>query len=249
MTFAGKRILVTGGNGGIGTATVAHFRDAGAQVAVGCRSLKRFDALVARLGGQHLMPAIGELGSQSQCTAVVNQALDALGGLDVLVNAAGLFVECPIEDVEQVHWDANMTVNVGATFFCIQAALPTLQASGGNIVNLGSDAGMVGFAPASVYAAAKGAVVNLTRSLALECAPDVRVNCVCPGNVNTDMIRRAANTSGNAERYYADARARAPLGRMARPQEIADAIAYLASDAASFTNGAILPVDGGGVCG
>src|SRR5699024_4408428 len=149
----------------------------------------------------------------------------------------------------QAHWDANMMVNVGATFFCTQTALPALRQSGGNVVNLGSDAGMVGFVPAAVYAAAKGAVVNLTRSLALECAPGVRVNCVCPGNVDTDMIQRAATASGDAERYYADACARAPLGRMAQPREVAAAIGYLASEAAGFTNGAILPIDGGGVCG
>lgn len=249
MVFAGKRILITGGNGGIGAATVSRLRDAGAEVAVGCRSQARFDELVATLGHNRLTPAIGELDSQKQCAAVVKQAIDALGGLDVLINAAGLFVECPIEAVDQAHWDANMKINVGATFFCTQAALPELTKAGGNIVNVGSDAGMVGYEPASVYAAAKGAIVNLTRSLALECSPHVRVNCVCPGNVDTDMIGRAAVASGDVKRYYADASARAPLGRMARPQEIADAIAYLASDAASFTNGAILPVDGGGVCG
>src|SRR5690625_2250251 len=224
MVFEGKRILVTGGNGGIGSATVARFRDAGADVAVGCRSRERFDDLATTLGDHRLVPVIGGLDNQKQCAAVVKQAVDALGGLDVLVNAAGLFVECPIEAVDQAHWDANMKINVGATFFCIQAALPALKKAAGNIVNVGSDAGMVGYEPACVYAAAKGAIVNLTRSLALECAPHVRINCVCPGNVDTDMIQRAATASGDAERYYADAKARSPLGRMARPREIADAI-------------------------
>lgn len=249
MAFDGKRILVTGGTGGIGAATVARFRDAGAHVAVGSRSHERFSELVEAIGSTNLAPAIGDLDSQARCAAIVTQATDALGGLDVLINAAGVFEERPIEAVDQAHWDANMALNVGATFFCAQAALPLLRQSGGNIVNVASDAGMVGYVLGAAYSAAKGAVVNLTRTMALECAPDVRVNCVCPGNVDTDMIARAATASGDAERYLHNARARAPLNRMARPEEVADAIAYLASDEAAFTNGAILPVDGGGVCG
>lgn len=249
MAFDGKRILVTGGTGGIGAATVARFRNAGARVAVGSRSRERYEALTKAIGGQKLTPAIGELGSQVQCAAIVQQAADTFGGLDVLVNAAGVFEERPIEAVDQAHWDTNMALNAGATFFCIQAALPLLRESGGNVVNVASDAGMVGYVLGAAYSAAKGAVVNLTRTLALECAPDVRVNCVCPGNVDTDMIQRAAAASGNAEDYLRQARDRAPMQRMARPEEIADAIACLTSDAAAFTNGAILPIDGGSVCG
>src|SRR5699024_9720512 len=145
MTFAGKRILVTGGTGGIGAATVARFRDAGARVAVGSRSRARFAELTAVVGAQDLAPAIGELGSQAPCAEVVARASDAFGGRDVLINAAGVFEERPIEAVDQAHWDANMALNVGATFFCAQAALPLLRASGGNIVNVASDAGMVGY--------------------------------------------------------------------------------------------------------
>jgi meso-butanediol dehydrogenase/(S,S)-butanediol dehydrogenase/diacetyl reductase len=241
--------LVTGGTGGIGAAAVARFRDAGAQVAVGTRSQARFRDLVDAIGAQALTPAVGALDSQAACAQVVEQAIGTLGGLDVLVNAAGVFEERPVEAVDQAHWDAHMTLNIGGPFFCIQAALPMLRAANGNIVNIASDAGMVGYPLGSAYSASKGAVVNLTRTLALECALDVRVNCVCPGNVDTDMIQRAAMASGDAAGYLETARVRAPVGRMARPEEIASAIAYLASDAASFINGAILPVDGGGVCG
>lgn len=249
MTFDGKRVLVTGGTGGVGAATVAYLRAAGARVAVGSRTQARFDTLTDAIGTQGLAPAIGELGSQQQCAAVVAQATDTLGGLDVLVNAAGIFEERAIEAVDQAHWDAHMTLNAGATFFCAQAAVPWLRSAHGNIVNIASDAGMVGYTLGAAYSAAKGAVVNLTRTLAMELAPDIRVNCVCPGNVDTAMIQRAAAAAGDSAAYYAQANARSPLQRMARPEEIAAAIAYLASDSAAFTNGAILPVDGGGVCG
>lgn len=249
VNFKGKRVLVTGGTGGIGAATAAQFRDAGARIAIGTRSQDRFAELATAIGPDALTPAIGTLDSQAACAHVVDQAADALGGLDILVNAAGIFEERPTEQVDQTHWDANMTLNIGSPFFCSQAALATLRPARGNIVNIASDAGMVGYPLGTAYSASKGAVVNLTRSLAMECAPDIRVNCVCPGNVDTEMIQRAAVASGDADGYFATARARSPMERMARPEEIASAIIYLASDAASFTNGAILPVDGGGICG
>lgn len=249
MAFQGKRILVTGGTGGIGAATARHFREAGARVAVGTRSRQRFDAMAATGDMHGMIPAVGRLDTKAACADVVGQAVEALGGLDILINAAGIFEEVAVADVDQAHWDAHMALNVGGTFFCAQAALPALRAAHGNIVNVASDAGMVGYLLGAAYSASKGAVVNLTRTLAMELAPDVRVNCVCPGNVDTRMIQRAADASADREHYLEAARARAPSGRMARPEEVAAAIAYLASDAAAFTNGAILPVDGGGICG
>ncbi len=249
MDFSDKRILVTGGTGGIGAAAVTAFRDAGARVAVGSRSRERFDALAAEIGGDGLVPAIGNLDSQAACTRVVDQAVDALEGLDVLVNAAGVFEEVAVDDVTQDHWDRHMTLNIGGTFFCIQAALPMLRDAGGCIVNVASDAGLIGYPLGSAYSASKAAVVNLTRTLALELAGSVRINCICPGNVDTDMIQRAAVASGDPDAYLARAHARAPMGRMATPAEAAGAVLHLASADASFTHGAILSVDGGGVCG
>lgn len=109
--------------------------------------------------------------------------------------------------------------------------------------------GLLGYPPSSVYSGAKAAVVNITRALALELAGRIRLNCVCPGNVATEMIEQAAKASGNETAYLAAARARSPMQRMATPREVADAVLYLASPRASFTHGAILSVDGGGVCG
>ncbi|MCL7931094.1 SDR family NAD(P)-dependent oxidoreductase [Halomonas llamarensis] len=248
--FTNKRVLVTGGARGIGAATVRRFLEEGATVAVGARRAASVETLCHELGdGARVVAAPGRLEDRASCAAVVEAAVAGLGGLDVLVNAAGVFAEVPFESVSQAHWNTTFSVNVAGTFFTLQAALPHLEAAEGNAVNLGSDAGLLGFPPSSVYSGAKAAVVNLTRALALELAGRIRVNCVCPGNVATDMINAAAETSGDRQAYLAAAQARAPMGRMARPEEVADAILYLASHRASFTHGAILSVDGGGVCG
>lgn len=250
--FAGKRVLITGGARGIGAATALRLLDAGATVAIGARHSRSVEAFCRPLTDEqrrHVIDAAGSLNDRASCAAVVEQATSQLGGLDILINAAGVFDEVPFEAVTQAHWDANFNVNAAGSFFTIQAALPYLESAGGNVVNLGSDAGLLGYPPSSVYSGAKAAVVNMTRALALELAGRLRINCVCPGNVATEMIKRAAELSGDSDAYLASAKARSPLGRMARPEEVADAILYLASPSSSFTHGAILSVDGGGVCG
>jgi len=247
--FSGKRVLVTGGARGIGAATVLAFRAAGATVAVGARSLASYQAFVADHGEARVIPAIGPLERQEDCRRVVDAAVSALGGLDVLVNSAGVYAEIDIADVDDAHWFETMAVNVAGTFFCAQAALPALEASRGNIVNLGSDAGLVGAANAVPYAASKGAVVNMTRAMAVGLATSVRVNCVCPGFVWTEMVERMARASGDFDAYVAAARNHSPMHRIGTPEEVAAAILYLASDAAAFVNGVALPIDGGGIAG
>ncbi|MEM8812891.1 MAG: SDR family oxidoreductase, partial [Pseudomonadota bacterium] len=189
--FAGARVLVTGGSRGIGAAVVMAFRDAGAHVAVGGRSPQSFRHFVDRHGGDRVMAATGDVGEPDGCRAVVDTAVAGLGGLDVLVNAAGIYWEAPFEAIDTDHWNATLAVNLGAPFFCSQAALPALRQSHGSIVNIASESGLIGFPGAAAYCAAKGGLVNLTRTLALELAPHVRVNAVCPGNVDTDMMREA----------------------------------------------------------
>nr|WP_298687731.1 SDR family NAD(P)-dependent oxidoreductase [uncultured Dongia sp.] len=247
MRFSGKRVLVTGGARGIGAATAAAFLREGAAVAVGARSRESFAAFAAEHAG--VSAAIGEIGSQKQAADVVRQAVDALGGLDILVNSAGYFAEVKVEDIDQAHWDRIMDTNVAGTFFCSQAALPELKRHKGNIVNVASDAGLIGYPNGAAYSASKAAVINLSRAMVLELAQQIRINCVCPGNVDTDMIQQAAVAAGDAPAYLSAANARSPMKRMARPEEVAATILYLASDDASFVNGAILSVDGGGVCG
>jgi meso-butanediol dehydrogenase / (S,S)-butanediol dehydrogenase / diacetyl reductase len=244
--FTGKRVLVTGGARGIGAATAAAFQARGARVAIGARSAASFDAFVGKHGTEGYVPALGDVGDRAGACAVVAAAIAALGGLDILINSAGIFVEHRIEDVTEADWTEMMRINLGGTFFCSQAALPALEASGGNIVNLASDAGLIGFPLGVVYCATKGGVVNMTRAMAIELACRVRVNCVCPGYVDSEMVHKAAVASGDAERYLATAKNTLPMKRMATLEEVAAAILYFASDEASFTTGAALPIDGGG---
>jgi NAD(P)-dependent dehydrogenase (short-subunit alcohol dehydrogenase family) len=247
--FKGKGVFVTGGARGIGAAAVLALRDRGARVAVGARSAASYEAFAARAGARDILPIIGDIGDRRGAHAAVGAAVEALGRLDVLVNSAGIFAEVAVADVTQEHWDETLRTNLGGTFFCSQAAIPALSATAGNIVNVASDAGLIGYPNGTAYSAAKGGVVNLTRAMAVELARSVRVNCVCPGNVDTDMIRQAASASGDPERYLDQARARAHTKRMARPEEIAAAILYLASAEAASTTGAALVVDGGGTAG
>ncbi len=250
-SFEGKRVLVTGGSRGIGRATVEAFLDAGARVAVNGRSADSTARAVAELGGpERVVAAPGDVGTASVCEAIVAAAIEGLGGLDVLVNNAGIGVDARIEDTDEAFWDATLDTNLKGTFFCSRAALEALRATRGNIVNISSDAGLVGSQTLVAYCASKGGVVNLSRAMAVELAPLVRVNCVCPGYVDTDMVRRdgidKADDPAAEEQALIDF---APLKRIATPEEIAAVILFLASHEARFMTGAALPIDGGAGAG
>jgi len=252
MDFSGKRVLVTGGSRGIGRAAVVEFLELGARVAVNGRTEASTAAGMAAIGGdpKNIAAAPGDVATRDGCYALVERAVAQLGGLDILVNSAGIGDSGPFAEVDEAMWDATIDINLKGTFFCCQAALPHLKVSRGNIVNLASDAGLIGEAGLSAYCASKGGVVNLTRALALELAPVIRVNCVCPGYTDTDMVRRdgidQADDPAAAERAIL---AYAPLRRMAQAREIGRAITYLASDDAVFITGAALPIDGGSTAG
>ena len=251
IDFTSKRVLVTGGTRGIGRSTVEAFLKAGARVAVNGRTAESTAAGIAALGaGERLLATPGDVATAAGCEAIVSTAIESLGGLDVLVNSAGVGKTGTIEDFDEAAWDQTIDVNLKGTFFCIRAALAALRDSKGNIVNLASDAGLMGDASLTVYCASKGGVVNMTRAMALELAPDVRVNCVCPGYVDTDMVRRdgieQADDPAAEEQAFINT---APLKRMAAPGEIASAIVYLASDDARFVTGAAFQIDGGTTAG
>jgi NAD(P)-dependent dehydrogenase (short-subunit alcohol dehydrogenase family) len=245
MDFTGKKVLVTGASRGIGLATARAFLECGASVAVNGRTFESVDKALAELGAERTVAAPGDLIDKAGCDAVVGAALDGLGGLDVLVNNAGVFASTPVESASESDWDRMIDINLKGPFFCIQAALPALRASRGNIVNTASESGMMGQPGNSIYCASKGGLINMSRVLALDLAPDVRINNVCPGGVDTDMMR--AGTTSDAD--LDGARAYAPMKRIARPEEIADAILYLASDKAGFVTGATWQLDGGSTVG
>jgi NAD(P)-dependent dehydrogenase (short-subunit alcohol dehydrogenase family) len=249
--FTNKRVLVTGGTRGIGRGVVEAFLKADAQVAVNGRTTKSTANGIAQLGdSKKIVSAPGDVATASGCEAVVYAAIKGLGGLDVLVNSAGVARSGHMEDFDEAAWDQMLDVNLKGSFFCVRSALAALRDSKGNIVNLASDAGLIGVPDLTVYCASKGGVVNMTRAMALELAPDIRVNCVCPGYVDTDMVRRdgieQADNPAVAEQALMN---EAPLKRIATPGEIATAILYLASDDARFVTGAAFQIDGGTTAG
>lgn len=252
MGFEGKRVLVTGGSRGIGRAAATELLAQGAHVAVNGRSEASTQAGISALGAaaDKVVAAPGDVATRDGCYAVVEHAATELGGLDILVNSAGIAVAGAFTDVDEAMWDATIDINLKGTFFCSQAAVPHLTASRGNIVNLASDAGLIGDPGLAAYCASKGGVVNLTRALALELAPDIRVNCVCPGYTDTDMVRRdGIDQADNPAEFEQNVIDYAPLRRMALPHEIGKAIAYLAGSDAGFITGAALQIDGGSTAG
>jgi len=244
-SFEGKWVLVTGGSRGIGRATVQAFRAAGAQVAVNGRTADSTAEGIAAMGDDGLIAAPGDIGTVAGCEAAVGAALDAFGGLDVLVNSAGVAKARSVETCDEAFWDEVIDINLKGTFFCIRAAAAALRESRGSIVNVASTSGLTGDANLSTYCASKGGVVLLTKALSAEFAPEVRINCVCPGWVDTDMAKVYINRSDDPAAARAEIDAESPMGRIARPDEIAAAILYLASKAAGIVTGVVLPIDGG----
>jgi len=243
--FEGRVALVTGGTRGIGLATGEALVAQGARVVLMGRNTQLGAEIVDRLDGASFVA--GDVRSASDAGAAVAAAVDLHGRLDVLVNSAGIIYRSrTVEEHTEGEWDATFDTNVKGTFLMCRAGLPALRAARGNIVNVASYVGLVGFAGAAAYAASKAAIVNLTRTLALDHAHEgIRANCVCPGSVDTDMIRSALAATGDAEAAAKAWASKHPLGRIATAEEIAATILFLASDDASFVTGAALPVDGG----
>ena len=245
--FKSSSVLITGSSRGIGLATAREFLERGARVAVNGSTKASTEAAVVELdAGDRVIAAPGSVASVAGCESIVQTAIDALGGLDVLVNNAGVGEDFTMEECSEASWDHTMNVNLKGTFFASKAALGALRSGGGSIVNVASVAGLQGYTESTVYCASKGGVVNLTRAMAVELAPTIRVNCVCPGYVDTDMVRRdyfdQSEDPAEAEREAVEG---VPLQRIATPGEVAKAIAYLASHDARFITGHALTMDGG----
>lgn len=245
MRFSNRIVLITGGNRGIGLAAARLFAAEDARVVLFARNLEAGTAAVGSLPGAHFVG--GDVTRAADCKRGVAETLHLCGGLDILVNCAGIIHRNrTVEQTSETEWDATFDVNVKGTFLMCKYALPALRERLGCIVNVSSYVGLVGFAGAAAYAASKAAIVNLTRSMALDHAREgIRVNAVCPGSAETDMIHAAWEQFGDvdeARRLWAE---KHPLGRIATPEEVARAILFLASHDASFITGAALPVDGG----
>ena len=239
-----KRVLITGGAGGIGTETAARFLAEGSRVVVLDRdtaALRRLERELPSLSG-----AIKADVSDPDDVARAFEELDNLmGGLDVLINNAGISIRHHFVDISPQEWRQVMAVNLDGVFFVAQQAARRMLAGGGGvIVNMGSTNGLMGYPYYADYNASKAGVIELTRSMALELAPTVRVNAVCPGFILTPM--QEAEYTLEMRRAF---EAKVPLGRLGRPEDVAALFAFLASDDAVFITGQCFVIDGGEIAG
>jgi len=253
MQLEGKGALLTGGGSGIGRATALLFAREGAAVAVVDLDESRAQAVAREIEGEggEAIAVRCDVSQAADCQRAVRETVDAFGRLDILFNNAGIIRRASVLEIGEEEWDQAMAVNVKSVYLMSRYAIPVLaQAGGGAIVNTGSGWGLVGGRNAVSYCASKGAVVNMTRAMALDHAGQkIRVNCVCPGDTDTGMLRSEAQQLGAATDAFLAEAADRPLQRVGKPEDIAQAVLYLASEASSFVTGTTLVVDGGGLAG
>lgn len=247
----GRAALVTGAGSGIGRATAELFSAEGAAVGVVDMSAESAEETVAKItaAGGHALALVADVTSAEAVEAVVAKAVSELGRLDVLYNNAGVDSRGSAAEATEEDWDRCFAVNVKGTFLCSKAVIPHLRnAGGGAIVNQGSVAGLVAVPNFAAYCAAKGAVVALTRSMAIDFAPHrIRVNAICPGTVFTPLMEPMlrARGGGDLEAGLAKTLVKYPIGRLGTPEEIARVALFLSSDESSFMTGSIVTADGG----
>ena len=237
--MTGRAAIVTGGAKGIGRAAAAALAASGHRVAV-----VDLDAAEPPAGGLALQ---ADVGRAEECERVVAEAVDAFGRLDVLVNCAGIQRYGDVVETPTEVWSEVLAVNLSSVFHMSKHAVPHLRATGaGAIVNVASVQAFAAQRGVAAYAASKGAVIALTKAMAVDHAPDVRVNAICPGSVDTPMLREAARRFSDDPDAAVEAwGALHPMGRVCTPEEVADAVVFLAGSTSTFVTGAALLVDGG----
>ena len=248
--FSGKSILVTGAARGLGLKIAAAFHSRGGMVMLNDLDGPRINQAIASLGGgERLAPAAADISTVAGCENIVDASLKRFGRLDVVVNNAAINWEMPIEAHTEEIWDKHLDTILKGSFFITRAAIPALKSSKGSVVNIASELGLRPIINNVAYCAAKGGLVNMTRALAVELAPTIRVNCVCPGSMDTELMRECADASGDAKSYYAYYEKFAALNCIGTPAEVAETVLFVASDRAAFMTGSIITVDGGSTAG
>ncbi len=238
MASGDKVVIITGAGGGIGGKTVERFVDAGFNVVAadaGAEALARFDSLVA---ARRVHPFVGDVSERSFIQQLVRFATDTYGGIDSVVPSAGIYTDAPFTELSDETWTKTMAINVDAVFCLLREAAPYLT-DGSSIVTLTSIAADRGSATHAHYSASKGAILGLTKTLAIELAPKTRVNAVAPGVIETRMTAGLVDVKG--EKILMDT----PLQRLGQASEVADVIVFLASPGASFITGECIRVNGG----
>jgi NAD(P)-dependent dehydrogenase (short-subunit alcohol dehydrogenase family) len=245
----GKVCIVTGAASGIGAAIVALFLEHGGRiVAVDIDpNLSQAFVHLDETKSQRLRTVVGDVSDEQTSVEYTHAAIEAFGRIDVLINNAAIACVKKIADHTPDEWDRVMNINVKSMYWSARAVIPQMQkAGGGLILNTGSISSVVGMTDQGAYGPSKGAVIQLTRQMAIDYAADkIRVNAVCPGTVDTPLVRKAGEQSGNAEKFKRDLMAGHPIGRIASSEEIAWFYLFLASDRATFFTGAVLMIDGG----
>jgi 2-dehydro-3-deoxy-D-gluconate 5-dehydrogenase len=244
--LAGRVAVVTGGNGGLGLAMARGLARAGASIALAARDESKGQAAVKQLGTLASRPRFYsfDAASAASCRKLVKSVVGDFGACDILINNAGMNRRKPPEQIAEHEWREILDVNLGAALFCAQAAYPHMKAAGrGKILNIGSMYSLFGAATVAAYAASKGGLLQLTRSLACAWAPDnIQVNAILPGWIDTDLTRRARQQVAELHDFVLS---RTPAGRWGEPDDLAGAAVFLCSSAADFVTGAALAVDGG----
>jgi NAD(P)-dependent dehydrogenase (short-subunit alcohol dehydrogenase family) len=274
QALTGKTALITGGASGIGRATALLFAREGAAVAITDVNEQAGLRVVEEINSAGMIPHLenretlrqaqgglwgtrkalfepGDVTRAADCRRVVTRTLREFGAIHILFNNAGITRRASVVELSEEDWDRVMAVNVKAIFLMSREVIPVMASNGGGtIINMSSGWGLAGGARAAVYCASKGAVVLLTKAMAIDHGPQkIHVNCICPGDTDTNMLRDEAGQLKEDEKRFLAESAKRPLGRIGTPEEIAQAALYLASDASSFVTGTSLVVDGGGLAG
>jgi NAD(P)-dependent dehydrogenase (short-subunit alcohol dehydrogenase family) len=243
VKLKGKVAFITGFGSGLGQAIAIMFAQEGAAVAGTSKTESKGRdtvAIIEKNGGRALFRA-GDVGNSSEMKALIDETVKEFGGIDIVVNSAGVRTNGSITEITEEAWERTLDTNLKGAFVVSRLAIPEMKKRGGGVVlHIAARSGMLGQAGRAAYCASKGGLITLTEAMAMDHAPDhIRVNCICPGPTRTPMVDTSAPEK--LARY----KARVPLGRIGEPEDVAQAALYLASDEASFVTAAILPVDGG----
>jgi NAD(P)-dependent dehydrogenase (short-subunit alcohol dehydrogenase family) len=247
MRFTGKVAIVTGAKHGLGLATARRLAAEGAGVVLADHNDASAEAAEMQGEARRAIAVQVDVADERQVADLFAETVKVFGRVDILVNNAAVFIPKPVPATTAEDFDLMVRVNLKGAFLCARAAVPIMKTQGGGvIVNVGSESSLVGIADGAVYAATKGALVQLTRSMAIDHASDgIRVNCVCPGPMATPMLTNVLDLAPDAAAAAQAVAAKTLLKRMGTPDEIAGVIAFVASDEASYVTGAIVAADGG----